>query len=480
MADKMSKVILPVKSGDNIELKEFDIRDADLEYYIGSADYTYDGIYGVEVDLQNKTFTRLAGAVGKNARLDFDSINAFGGRRRCNLTDDGVVTAYYGDEAYTETGLLEQAVTVGGATYPIGTEVQVMVEQPRFYYKVVPLKLEKLPGNNGYQIRKARYYVSDTPKAGFKLHPAFIKNGEEADYVYFSAYEGSTYDVSASAYNMDDAQTVDFTVSTGDKLASIAGAKPTSGLSQAGATRAGFRKLAHNRGDDWEQAYAATISCTQLLMLIEYDAFNMQSSVAKGVCDISDNSSYNCSSLTGSTSSLGNASGRATSTISTKGSTSTTETADGKTSMTYRGEENVYSNIWKWIDGMNIKNPSSFTSGYTEHLYVADHDFADDTATGYEDTGIRPCYGEGYISAFGYSEDYDWLFIPTELSGNSTTPIGDYTWNKNPNWRVASLGGRWNDGLKAGAFYWRLDDASSARHRSLGGRLVYFKKKQAA
>lgn len=477
MADQVSKFIFPVKSGDKIELKEFEIRDADIAAFIG---YTDDDIYGVEVDLQNKTFTRLAGAVGKNAGSDFDSINAFGGRRRCNLTDDGVVTAYYGDEAYTETGLLEQAVTKDGVTYPVGTEVQVMVEQPRFYYKVVPLKLEKLPDDNGYQIRKARYYVSDTPKAGFKLHPAFIKNGEEADYIYFSAYEGSTYDVSASAYNMDDAQTVDFTVSTGDKLASIAGAKPTSGLSQAGATRAGFRKLAHNRGDDWEQAYAATISCTQLLMLIEYDAFNMQSSVAKGVCEISDNSSYNCSSLTGSTSSLGNASGRAASTINTKGSASTTETADGKTSMTYRGEENIYSNIWKWIDGMNIKNPSSFSSGYTEHLYVADHDFADDTATGYEDTGIHPCYGEGYISAFGYSEDYDWLFIPTELLGNTSIPIGDYFWNRNPNWRVAELGDCWSDGLMAGAFDWVLGDASFTRYRAIGGRLVYFKKKQVA
>jgi hypothetical protein len=350
-----------------------------------------------------------------------------------------------------------------------------MVEQPRFYYKVVPLKLEKLPDGNGYQIRKARYYVSDTLKAGFKLHPAFIKNSEEADYIYLSAYEGSTYDVSESAYNITDAQIVDFTVSTGDKLASIAGAKPTSGLSQSGATRAGFRKIAHNRGDDWEQAYAATISCTQLLMLIEYASFNMQSAMAKGVCDISDNGSYNCSSLTGSTSSLGNASGRAASTINTKGSTSTTETVDGKTSMTYRGEENVYSNIWKWIDGMNIKNPSTFTSGYTEHLYVADHGFADDTATGYEDTGIHPCYGGGYISAFGYSEDYDWLFIPTELLGNSTVPIGDYCWNNNPGWRVAALGACWDSDLLAGAFYWALNSASF-RYRSLGGRLVYFKK----
>ena len=43
-------------------------------------------------------------------------------------------------------------------------------------------------------------------------------------------------------------------------------------------------------------------------------------------------------------------------------------------------------------------------------------------------------------------------------------------------WRVAALGARWSDGLNAGAFYWSLDNASSNRYRSIGGRLVYRKK----
>ncbi len=42
-----------------------------------------------------------------------------------------------------------------------------MVEQPKFYYKVVPMVLEK--GVKGMKIRKARYYVSDTLKPGFPV-----------------------------------------------------------------------------------------------------------------------------------------------------------------------------------------------------------------------------------------------------------------------------------------------------------------------
>lgn len=43
-------------------------------------------------------------------------------------------------------------------------------------------------------------------------------------------------------------------------------------------------------------------------------------------------------------------------------------------------------------------------------------------------------------------------------------------------WRVAELGAGWAYGLSAGAFCWILNDASSDRYRTIGGRLVYRKK----
>ena len=112
------------------------------------------------------------------------------------------------------------------------------------------------------------------------------------------------------------------------------------------------------------------------------------------------------------------------------------------------------------------------------HIYVADHGFADDIkAAPYEDTGMTAKYGNGYISAFCYSEDFDWLFLPGEFNGNTALPVGDYCWNQNgTGWRVAKLGAVWHDGLGAGAFCWDLGDASSNRYRSIGGRLVYRKK----
>lgn len=443
--------------GDIVDLQK---QISDLQAFIG---YVDDHIFGVEVDFTNKKFTRLAGAVGKTGGNAFDNVHCFGGRKRCNVTDAGKVVAYYGDAAFTTTGVLTQAVTIesgrNAGTYPVGTKVQVMVEQPKFYYKVVPLLTDIITEgeNHGHHLRKARYYVCDKPEPGFKLHPAFIRNGKEHDYIYRGAFEGSLYDTSASAYILDDAQVADF---TNDMLCSIANAKPMSGLTQ-NLTRANTRKLAQKRGTGWELDYMASISATQLLMLIEYATFNLQSAIGNGAVSKTDDGATNMAENTGATISLGNASG-------------VVVNANGIQIVSYRGEENDWGDIWEWKDGGNIKNPTPFADGQYGNLYVADHGFADNTdASPYEDTGIHPAYGEGYISAFGYNENYDWLFIPTEYKGNSSTPVGDYCWNKNPGWRVALLGGMWNNGSFAGAFYWHLYYDASSRYRYVGGRLVY-------
>lgn len=428
------------------DIQDLQKQIADLEAFIG---YSDEDIFGVEVDFVNKKFTRLSGAVNRTPGAGFDSINAFGGRKRCNVADDGTVTAYYGDSGYTTTG-----------KNAAGTPVQVMVEQPKFYYKVVPMVLEK--GVKGMKIRKARYYVSDTLKPGFKVHPAFVENGNVNPYIYLAAFEGSLFDTSANAYILDNAQVADFAA---DKLSSIAGTKPAGGDTQ-NLTRANVRLLARKRGSGWEQAYAATAAASQLLMLIEYASFNMQKAIGRGNTDQSSSAAN--IQYTGATVSLGNASGAVTN-------------ANGIQIISYRGEENFWGNIWTWVDGMNEENPDPFESGQAGTLHVADHGFADNSkASPYKNTGIHPIQGSGYVSAFGYSEEFDWLFIAVEYSGSDALPVGDYAWNNNPGWRVARLGGCCNDGSNAGAFYWSLISAASSRNWSIGGRLVYVPSKKEA
>lgn len=436
---------------------------ADLRAYLG---LTADDIVGVQVDYKNKTFKRLAGAANLSKGADFDKFSMFGGRKRCNVADDGSIVAWYGDADYKEDGSMGQ----------------VMVYQPKFYYLVCPVEYDPIDTGIGYHLRKANYYVSEKPRAGFRLHPAFYDaSGNEIDYILDSAFEGSIWDADGGdgngAYLMNDEQVMN----TGtDKFCSIAGVKPASGLSQ-NLTRPNVEALAQNRGIEWHGDLIKPVSARQMLMIIELGMMNTQTGVGYGVAGISDNSSYNCSSLTGSTSELGNGSGKATQTINTKGDTRTTETANERVAVSWRGTENPWGNIWKFVYGINIWGNGKMGGG--QPYICTDFNFAESKNTGnYEAAGFTVTNANGYISAMGYSTTCDWLFIASECLGNSSLPVGDYTYitvNLN-GYRIARLGGGWSAWDVAGGFCWNLTNGVGYRYRNIGGRLVLIPTKDSA
>lgn len=402
-------------------------------------------VYGLQVDYENYIYTRLAGAVDKTAGTDFNSFAPWSGMRRCNLADDGTVNAYYGDVSYIEDG----------------SNGQVMVEIPKFYYRVAPLKTEPIGDSvGGKHLRKANYYISATKYEGFKTHPLFVKpDGTERDKAYVSAYEGCIYDVSESAYILDDAQTADFTASTGDKLSSIANAKPASGLTQ-NLTRANAEILATNRGAGWHCEDIKAASAVQLLFMIEYGTLNSQNAIGLGVVNKADGTG-NEAEITGTTSSLGNSTGMASGT-------------NGLVSISYRGIENFYGNIWKFIEGLNIWGDGTLRGGQP---YICDsYAFTEDTKTGYTGVKFTVTNTSGFISSFGYDPDFDWLFLPSEcVNADSNYPVGDYDWiTQNLNdFRISLLSAGWYSGVQAGAFYWALNRGAGSRIRDVGARLLY-------
>ena len=403
----------------------------------------YSKLPGLEVDYEKCTTTRLGAAKNLTAGPQFNRFPMYAGRRRCNVSDNGTITAYVGDHNYRENG----------------SNGQVMVYQPKFYYQVVPLKTDPQTDGIGYHLRRAQYWVSPKPQPEFKLHPAFINaSGQEVDHILLSAYESSLYDTSALAYILDDAQVMDVAA---DKLSSIAGAKPASGKTQQ-LTRVNAEKLAQNRGSGWHGDTIKAESANQLLMAIELGALNIQAAIGNGVVSIPDApNTENNSIITGGTSNLGNTTGMANGT-------------SGKVSVTYRGMENPWGNIWKMVDGINayMDNKGLF------HAYVCnDFAFAESKGTGnYEEIGFHPANTDGYISAMGYSDAFDWLFIPSETR-NSSTPLTDDYYFCNPtwlnSWRIALLGAAWPNSDKAGAFYWHLYTGVELHYRNVGSRLTY-------
>lgn len=428
----------------------------DIRAYLGMIET--EDVLGITMDYKNKTCTRIAGAKNLTAGADFDKFSMYGGRKRCNVSDGGTINAYYGDEGYTEDG----------------SNGQVMVYQPKFYYLVCPLEYDRQETGYGYHLRKANYYVSETQRAGFKLHPAFYdKNGNEVDYILMSAYEGCIYDTSANAYMLNDEQVMD---ASKDKFSSIAGARPASGVSQ-NLTRPNIEQMAKNRGEGWHSFGIKTASMEQLLMIVEMGMMNLQTAIGQGVVNLpwttgSDTtSSY--AGATGSTASLGNGTGRATKTTTYEGGKATDYTVDGKTSICYRGVENFWGNIWKFAYGINFYcEVGKPFLGYV----CKDFNYAESKRTdNYENIGFALPSENGYVSAMGYSTNYDWLFLPSEVKGNSSLPVGDYYYQNNTwdGYRIALLGGRWDIGSNAGGFYWTLNNGVGTRYRSIGSRLVY-------
>lgn len=436
---------------------------ADIRAYLG---ITADDIVGIQIDYKNKTFKRLAGAANLTKGSDFDKFTMFGGRKRCNVADDGSIVAWYGDADYKEDGSMGQ----------------VMVYQPKFYYLVCPVEYDPIDTGIGYHLRKANYYVSEKPRAGFRLHPAFYDaSGNEIDYFLTSAYEGSIYDASASAYLLNDEQVMN----TGeDKFSSIAGARPASGSSQ-NLTRPNIEAMAQNRGTNWHGDLIKQVSAEQMLMIIEMGMMNLQTAIAQGVVSLpwttGSDTTGSYAAATGSTASLGNGTGRTEKTTTYEGGVAKEYTVDGKTSVCWRGKENFWGNIWKFVYGINIWGNGKMGGG--QPYICSDFSFAESKNSGnYEPAGFTVTNANGYISAMGYSTACDWLFIASECLGNSSLPVGDYTYiTENLNgYRIAPLGGSWTHGGLAGGFCWTLNYGVGYRYRNFGGRLVYIPTRDSA
>lgn len=443
----------------------------DLQVQLGTLG---EGVMGVEVDLDNNSVKRMGDNQYWSAGEDYDKSPVYGNRRRCNVTDDGKVVAFYGDTAYTETG----ALTVAVGDVAVGTKVQCMVMQPKFYYKRIPVRLEKQVDDTyqvkGYHMTKWIDLISPTARDGFKLHPAFKKGNEELDY-YFIGENDGCLESADGAYDMNDnTVTIGSSPYTGIKFSSIAGAKPASGSSKAdisknnALTRDAIRKMCANRGVDWIQEDITIASAEQMLFVVEYATFNIQavSVFGSGVTNLPWVDNINNSVPNPANTTLGNGSGKIT--VEYTHSNGTSYNVDVPV---YRGVKNPFGNIWKFIDGF-LRKHSASSDCNEAYWQDGSKDFSD-TIADYIATGFSCATKEGYIKAFGYSEDCDFMYMTSKVGGDSNRPVGDYYYvnMSNNNIYIALLGAYWGGGARSGLFYWSLDAVASNRSWSIGARL---------
>jgi hypothetical protein len=214
-----------------------------------------------------------------------------------------------------------------------------------------------------------------------------------------------------------------------------------------------MRAYAQNIGTGWGIQDFNLVSAIQLLMIVEFGTFNTQTAIGMGRTQLSggdwaDGSYYG---LNGLSNSIGNATGNVSS-----GGMATDY-------MSYRGIENFYGNVYKWVDGINIQGRVPFISNSPAL-------FADDTFTSsYISAEITMSSSDGWQSTLAQTGTG---FFPVSVGAGSSTKITDYYWQDTGN-RVVRLGGNAIYGLIAGAFTLAAVDASSDSNGGIGSVLAF-------
>ena len=143
----------------------------------------------------------------------------------------------------------------------------------------------------------------------------------------------------------------------------------------------------------------------------------------------------------------------------------TNYTTEGKCAINYRGMENPYGNIWRFIGDAKI-----ITNNNMQYLiYKDNHNINKTFASAIPNTS-------DWISYFGYDENATWAFIPAICkNANSAVPIGDYTYvdNKTNEDKCCVIGGKGSAGEYAGPFYYGMDYSYNTFAHSYNCGLMY-------
>jgi hypothetical protein len=299
--------------------------------------------------------------------------------------------------------------------------------------------------------RYTRTWLSPVRLSGFERFPnTRMRGGVEVPEMFISAFE-------AAGFN--DAGTF--------KLQSATGKQPvTGGVSYPDLPNTGIFTIddaetyANNIGSGYGTMNIWTMSAIRLLFYTEMGSLDSQSALGRGVVDKVSGIGF-AGVLTGADS--------ADSNIGTNGTGTGTGT-DGETPIIYRGIENLWGNVWKFVIGYNAVD--------AEHRITPCDGtgvLAGDLAAGeYEASIVEPILSDGYQSDVETENLLKYLLIGSETAGSSSTYLCDYFRAHDAGEQNVMLsGGGWDSGSGAGVSYLYSSYGSSTSGRSFGTRFEF-------
>ena len=412
--------------------------------------------YGIEKD-----YTNISPNCIRIGNLDLHrSLPIQSKMRGCLLDDDGNVVEYLPENDWTT------------ATRD-GSKGQVMVEIPMHYRKFETKGTKNI-------VRLSEY-----PLPGYHQVPQ----------MYVSAYEAS---IERSTGKLCSVVNDGVDYRGGDNNANYDGTYHSLlGRPVTSINRTKFRSAARKRNTantSWNCYLYQVHKALFWLFTVEYAQLNSQAAynseltsegfrqggLGEGVSNWSDSewltfNNHNPFVPCGLTDILGNSTGVVAYTVYNE------DGSELKTSNVprYRGVENPFGHIWKWIDGCHCVIQSEASGGLSE-FYVCDEpaNFTNSGVTNYQLRGVLP-RNRGYIKSLILGEYGE--VMPLEVDANSTTSFRDYFYTRIPENGVYEhgvfLGGTAYNSTNAGFLCMNTSNVVSNTYEYLGSRLCFFSNK---
>ena len=140
-------------------------------------------------------------------------------------------------------------------------------------------------------------------------------------------------------------------------------------------------------------------------------------------------------------------------------------TDDGYHSVIYRGIENIFSNMWQFVDGITVVDRVAYI--------CKDHSAYENskTTSPYKKLGYTNGDTNGWTKNLGFDPDEPLARFPVEIGGSSSAGTSDYYY-QNTGTRLALVGGVFGSGAYVGFWCWYLNYDFSFSSVSFGCRVL--------
>jgi hypothetical protein len=262
------------------------------------------------------------------------------------------------------------------------------------------------------------------------------------------------------------------------KLSSVAGVLPTTSRSET-QFRADARANGAGYNQQWNEPYTEIV----WMFIVEYATNNFQKAVnatltAQGykqgglgngvstavLAEWNTFNAFNPFITCGASDSLANGSGEVAVVIANFGGAGVNRTF---TVPRYRGIENLFGHIWKWVDGVSFNHLAA-----TREVWIFDDPalIADNTSVNARLAGLL-APASGYIKTLIF--DSKGCILPATVGGGTTTYFCDYLYAPalGSGWRALLSGGSTSVGAFSGLLYSYTAYGASDTYTYVGARL---------